>query len=93
VDGYNSQALLANPPYNSCHGPAIFADLLDPETGRPIVEGKKITGFTTQAEIDMGVMDGLRAWKEPMIDEHAEALGAKCMSFLILNNVPCGLMC
>jgi putative intracellular protease/amidase len=76
----------ADPACNSCHGPAIFADLFDPETGKPIVQGKKIMGFTTQAEIDMGVIDGLRAWKEPMIDEHAEALGAKCMSSEILQN-------
>lgn len=60
-----------------CHGPAIFADLKD-ESGIPIVKGKRITGFTTQAEIDMGVMDGLRAWGEPLTDEHAKALGAEC---------------
>ncbi len=42
------------------------------------MQGKKITGFTTQAEYDMGVMDGLRSWGEPMIDEHAKVLGAEC---------------
>jgi hypothetical protein len=26
----------------------------------------------------MGVMDGLRSWGEPMIDEHAKVLGAEC---------------
>jgi hypothetical protein len=26
----------------------------------------------------MGVMDGLRSWGEPMIDEHAKGLGAEC---------------
>jgi len=82
-----------NPAYISCHGPAIFADLFDPETGKPIVHGKKITGFTTQAEHDMGIMDGLRAWKEPMIDEHAEALGAECKSRGIILTVPCRLIC
>lgn len=50
---------------------------MDPATGKPIVEGKKITGFTTQAEEEMGIMDGLRAWKEPLIDEHAKVLGAE----------------
>ncbi|KAG9196778.1 hypothetical protein G6514_004560 [Epicoccum nigrum] len=44
-----------------CHGPAIFAGLLDPATGKPIVQNKKITGFTTQAEEEMGVMKGLRS--------------------------------
>ena len=77
----------------SCHGPAIFADLFDPETKKPIVQGKKITGFTTQAEHDMGIMDGLRAWKEPMIDEHAQALGAECKSREIILAVPYRLIC
>ncbi|CAO2655176.1 Nn.00g102400.m01.CDS01 [Neocucurbitaria sp. VM-36] len=60
-----------------CHGPAIFTGILDSETGKPIVSGKKITGFTTQAESEMGIMDGLRAWNEPLIDEHAKTLGAE----------------
>lgn len=64
--------------YPSCHGPAIFANLLDSEIGIPIVQGKKITGFTTQAEYDMKIMDGLLSWGEPMIDEHAKAQGAEC---------------
>jgi putative intracellular protease/amidase len=62
----------------SCHGPAIFADLIDPATGKPIIEGKKITGFTTQAEEEMGIMEGLRSWNEPLVDEHAKLLGAEC---------------
>lgn len=76
------RALTSNAEYTSCHGPAIFANLLNIDTGKPIVEGKKITGFTTQAEYDMGIMDGLRAWNEPMIDEHAKALGAICKTIL-----------
>ncbi|KAF2825877.1 IgE-binging protein [Ophiobolus disseminans] len=60
-----------------CHGPALFAGLLDPDTGRPVIEGKKITGFTTEAEEQMGVLDALRAWNEPLVDEHAKALGAE----------------
>jgi hypothetical protein len=74
----NIAASLSNAECPSCHGPAIFANMLDLDTKKPIVEGKKITGFTTQAEHDMGIMDGLRAWNEPMIDEHAKALGANC---------------
>jgi hypothetical protein len=37
---------ISNAGFASCHGPAIFANILD-EAGKPIVEGKKITGFTT----------------------------------------------
>ena len=61
-----------------CHGAAIFHDLVDPDTGKAIVEGKTITGFTPEAEDEMGVMAALRSWNEPLIDEHAKALGAKC---------------
>jgi putative intracellular protease/amidase len=60
-----------------CHGPAIFAGIKD-EAGVPIVKGRKITGFTTQAEHDMKIMEALRSWGEPLVDEHAEALGAEC---------------
>ncbi|PVH94138.1 class I glutamine amidotransferase-like protein [Periconia macrospinosa] len=60
-----------------CHGAAIFAGINDPATDKPVVEGKTITGFTTQAEYDMGIMEALRTWNAPMIDEHAAKLGAK----------------
>jgi hypothetical protein len=33
----------------------------------------------------MGIMDGLRAWNEPMIDEHAKSLGANCKSTIITS--------
>ena len=42
------------------------------------MKGRKITGFTTQAEHDMKIMEALRSWGEPLVDEHAEALGAEC---------------
>lgn len=28
----------------------------------------------------MGIMEGIRAWNEPLIDEHAKTLGAECES-------------
>jgi putative intracellular protease/amidase len=36
-----------------CHGPAIFANILDTTTNEPLIKGKKITGFTTEAETTM----------------------------------------
>lgn len=62
----------------SCHGEAIFAGVVDSTTGKSVVAGKTITGFTTEAEYDMHVMDAIRSWGEPLIDEWAEKLGAKC---------------
>lgn len=44
-----------------CHGPAIFANLLDTTTNEPLIRGKKITGFTTEAENTMKIMGELRS--------------------------------
>ncbi|KAK9489065.1 hypothetical protein V1508DRAFT_114346 [Lipomyces doorenjongii] len=60
-----------------CHGPALFANLLDPATNEPIIKGKTITGFTTEAEITMGIMEELQSWGNDMIDGMAAKLGAK----------------
>ena len=61
-----------------CHGPAIFSNVIDLATSRPLIEGKRITGFTTEAEYSMKIMDDLRAWNAEMVEELAARLGAKC---------------
>lgn len=61
-----------------CHGPAIFAGVVDLATGAPLIKGREITGFTTEAEDTMGIMAELRTWGNPMVEELAEQLGAKC---------------
>jgi putative intracellular protease/amidase len=61
-----------------CHGPAIFANLLDITTGEPLIKGKTITGFTTEAENTMKIMDELRSWNSEMVEEVAARLGATC---------------
>ncbi|PNP37002.1 hypothetical protein TGAMA5MH_11100 [Trichoderma gamsii] len=61
-----------------CHGPAIFTNLLDTATGQPLIKGKKITGFTTEAENTMQIMDELRSWNSEMVEEVAARLGATC---------------
>jgi putative intracellular protease/amidase len=68
-----------------CHGPAIFANILDSKTGRPIIEGRRITGFTTEAENNMGIMGDLRSWNVELCEELAERLGAKCEFFLCIR--------
>ncbi|KAK4240925.1 class I glutamine amidotransferase-like protein [Achaetomium macrosporum] len=60
-----------------CHGPAIFAGVLDLATNEPLIKGKTITGFTTEAEFTMGIMSELRTWGSPMVEELAEKLGAQ----------------
>ncbi|RAL12675.1 class I glutamine amidotransferase-like protein [Aspergillus homomorphus CBS 101889] len=59
-----------------CHGPAIFSNLVDRATGEPIIKGKKITGFTTEAENVMGIMSELRGLGVEMVEELSERLGA-----------------
>jgi D-lactate dehydratase len=61
-----------------CHGPAIFPGIIDNETGKSIVHGKSITGFTREAEYTMDVMKFLNSWDRPLVDDWAEQLGAKC---------------
>lgn len=60
-----------------CHGPAIFANVIDPATNEPLIKGKRITGFTTEAEHSMHVYDDLRSWNAELVDELAARLGAK----------------
>jgi putative intracellular protease/amidase len=59
-----------------CHGPAIFANLIDPTTNEPLIKGKEITGFTTEAENTMKIMGELRSWGSEMVEEVASRLGA-----------------
>lgn len=61
-----------------CHGAAILPGVIDQETGRSIGAGREFTGFTTEAEEVMHIMEPIRSWHEPLIDEWAEKLGGKC---------------
>ncbi|PWY80830.1 class I glutamine amidotransferase-like protein [Aspergillus sclerotioniger CBS 115572] len=60
-----------------CHGPAIFANVLDLETNEPVIKGRKITGFTTEAEHTMGIAGELEGWKAELVEELAGRLGAE----------------
>ncbi len=61
-----------------CHGPAIFSHLVDEATGQPIIKGKKLTGFTTEAENTMGLMGEINGWGTELVEDIAARLGAKC---------------
>ena len=37
-----------------CHGPAILPGIIDPKTGKSIIEGKTVTGFTLEGECFWG---------------------------------------
>ncbi|KAI0422012.1 class I glutamine amidotransferase-like protein [Xylaria grammica] len=59
-----------------CHGPAIFASVLDRATNEPLIKGKSITGFTSEAETTMGIMEELQSWKQELVEDLAARLGA-----------------
>ncbi|HEY7156003.1 MAG TPA: hypothetical protein VH575_18715 [Gemmataceae bacterium] len=60
-----------------CHGPAILPGVLDGETGKSIIAGKTVTGFTTEGEIFLHVLDKIKQDKVPTIEEGAAKVGAK----------------
>ncbi|KAL3476541.1 class I glutamine amidotransferase-like protein [Aspergillus californicus] len=59
-----------------CHGPAIFANVNDTTTGEPIIKGRRLTGFTTEAESTMGIAEELVALKTELVEDLAKRLGA-----------------
>ena len=61
-----------------CHGGAIFPGIIDKATGKSIISGKEVTGFTTQGEIEEGVLDTIKSWDRPTIEAAAGTAGAKC---------------
>lgn len=62
----------------SCHGGAIFPGIIDKSTGRSVIAGKKVTGFTTKGEEEEGVLDTIKSWKRPTIEASAADSGATC---------------
>ncbi|OLE52392.1 MAG: hypothetical protein AUG51_18310 [Acidobacteria bacterium 13_1_20CM_3_53_8] len=61
-----------------CHGPAILPGIIDPKTGKSIIAGKKVTGFTTKGEEEKGVLEAIKSWNRPTIEEAVASAGATC---------------
>lgn len=59
-----------------CHGPAILPGVIDETTGKSVIAGKTVTGFTTEGEIILHVIDKIREDKVPTIEEGAAKVGA-----------------
>ena len=60
-----------------CHGPAILPGVIDRTTGKSVIAGKTITGFTIEGEVVLHVIDRIREDKVVPIQEAAEKAGAK----------------
>ncbi|ODV78440.1 class I glutamine amidotransferase-like protein [Suhomyces tanzawaensis NRRL Y-17324] len=59
-----------------CHGVAILANLLDSKTGKPLAQGKSMTGFTDEGERLTGVDKLMEARNLQSIEDWATKLGA-----------------
>lgn len=44
-----------------CHGPAIMPGVIDSKTGKSIIAGRTVTGFTIEGELIFRILDKLRA--------------------------------
>ncbi|ORX90258.1 class I glutamine amidotransferase-like protein [Basidiobolus meristosporus CBS 931.73] len=60
-----------------CHGPAILPGIIDSTTGKSIIAGKKVTGFTTEGEVMLSLLDIIKSANVATIEEGAAAVGAE----------------
>lgn len=63
-----------------CHGGAIFDGLVDKTTGKPLIEGKVITGFTDIGEVILKVDGIMKENNLHSIEEIAKKSGAKYLA-------------
>jgi D-lactate dehydratase len=59
-----------------CHGPAIMPVIIDSQTGKSIIHGKTVTGFTIEGELIFRILDKLRADGVVPVVEVVTAAGA-----------------
>jgi hypothetical protein len=59
-----------------CHGPAIMPVIIDSKTGKSIIHGKTVTGFTIEGELIFRILDKLRADGVVPVVEAVTAAGA-----------------
>lgn len=59
-----------------CHGPVLLPGVIDPATGKSIIAGKSVTGFTIEGEIVLKVWDKLKSDKVPPVVEAVSKAGA-----------------
>lgn len=64
----------------SCHGGAIFPGIIDSSSKKSIINGKKVTGFTTKGEEDLGHVEKIKEWGVATIEASAADAGATYVS-------------
>ena len=63
-----------------CHGPVILPGIIDSKTGKSIIEGKTVTGFTIEGEIVLNVFEKLKSDKVIPVVEAVSKVGANYSS-------------
>ena len=63
-----------------CHGPVLLPGVIDTSTGKSIIEGKTVTGFTIEGEIVLNVWDKLRSDEVAPVVEAVSKAGANYSS-------------
>jgi D-lactate dehydratase len=63
-----------------CHGPVLLPGVIDTNTGKSIIEGKTVTGFTIEGEIVLNVWDKLTSDKATPVVEAVSTAGANYSS-------------
>ena len=59
-----------------CHGPVLLPGVLDSKSGKSIIDGKTVTGFTTEGEMVLQVLDRLKSDKVLTVQEAVSKAGA-----------------
>ena len=59
-----------------CHGPVLLSAIIDSKTGKSILEGKTVTGFTTEGEMLLNVLDRLKSDGVATVVEAVSKAGA-----------------
>ena len=60
-----------------CHGGAIFPGIKDAQTGRSIIAGKEVTGFSTEGDRLVGVLDRIHGDGVKTTEESAGVAGGR----------------
>ena len=59
-----------------CHGPAILPGVIDSKTGKTIIQGRTVTGFTIEGEMMLGILNKMREDNVVPIVEAVTKVGA-----------------
>lgn len=59
-----------------CHGPVLLPAIIDSTTGKSVIAGKTVTGFTTEGEMVLNILDRLKSDGVSTVLEAVSKVGA-----------------